>query len=112
VEKGCIAAYGIDYTELGKKSAQIIIDIIEGKKPSEIPIVYYRDTKLYINKAAFKRMEFNTAKRLPNILKRTEMLYSALSEFPILAIAAIGFYISLRFIQFPDLTVDASFMLE
>jgi len=39
------------------------------------------------------------------------MLYSALSEFPILAIASIGFYISLRFLQFPDLTVDASFML-
>lgn len=38
------------------------------------------------------------------------MIYSALSEFPILAIAAIGFYISLRFLRFPDLTVDASFM--
>ncbi len=38
------------------------------------------------------------------------MLYSAISEFPILAIAALGFYISLRFLCFPDLTVDASFM--
>jgi len=39
------------------------------------------------------------------------MWYSALCEFPVLAIAAIGFYISLRFLRFPDLTVDASFML-
>lgn len=38
------------------------------------------------------------------------MIYSALSEFPILALASMGFYISFRFLRFPDLTVDAAFM--
>jgi len=38
------------------------------------------------------------------------ILYSAINEFPIMALVAIGFYISFRFLKFPDLTIDAAYM--
>lgn len=38
------------------------------------------------------------------------IFYSAIQEMPIMALVAIGFYISLRVMKFPDLSVDASYM--
>jgi len=38
VDKGALASYGIDYFSLGKKSGEIALKIIEGAKPSDIPI--------------------------------------------------------------------------
>jgi len=38
VDRGALASYGIDYFSLGKKSAEIAIKVIEGAKPSDIPI--------------------------------------------------------------------------
>jgi len=55
VEKGCVAAYGVDYKALGEKTAALVIGVLEGKKPSQLPVVYYRETQLYVNKAALQR---------------------------------------------------------
>jgi len=38
VDRGALASYGIDYFSLGKKSAEIALKVIEGAKPSDIPI--------------------------------------------------------------------------
>lgn len=38
VDRGALASYGIDYFSLGKKSGEIALKIIEGAKPSDIPI--------------------------------------------------------------------------
>lgn len=38
------------------------------------------------------------------------VLFSAIQDIPIMAIVALGFYISLRLMRFPDLSVDASYM--
>lgn len=38
VDKGALASYGIDYFSLGKKSGEIALKVIEGTKPSDIPI--------------------------------------------------------------------------
>ena len=38
VDRGALASYGIDYFSLGKKSAEIALKVIEGTKPSDIPI--------------------------------------------------------------------------
>ena len=38
VDKGALASYGIDYFSLGKRSAAIAIQVIEGTDPSDIPI--------------------------------------------------------------------------
>jgi len=55
VEKGCIAAYGIDYKDLGEKTASLVIDVIEGKSTSSLPVVYYKETRLYVNRVAFDK---------------------------------------------------------
>lgn len=38
------------------------------------------------------------------------ILFSAFGQFPIIALIAMGFYISFRLLKFPDLTVDAAYM--
>ena len=38
VDRGALASYGIDYFSLGKKSGEIALKVIEGAKPSDIPI--------------------------------------------------------------------------
>ena len=45
VDKGALASYGIDYFSLGKKSGEIALKIIEGAKPSDIPIQMITDPK-------------------------------------------------------------------
>lgn len=39
------------------------------------------------------------------------IFFSALSDIPIMSLVAIGFFISLRLMRFPDLSVDASYMM-
>ena len=45
VDKGALASYGIDYFSLGKRSGEIALKIIEGAKPSDIPIQMITDPK-------------------------------------------------------------------
>ena len=54
VEKGGIATYGIDYYELGKETGNIIVKILEGKRPAEIPVVLEVSSKLIVNKGAME----------------------------------------------------------
>jgi len=53
VEKGCIAAYGIDYTDLGNQTADMVIKVLEDQNIAHLPVIYYKETKLYINRSAF-----------------------------------------------------------
>ena len=55
VEKGGIAAFGIDYFELGKETGHTVIDVLEGKDISKIPVSIGSSGKLVVNKEA---MEF------------------------------------------------------
>lgn len=51
VKDGGLATYGINYTVLGQETAKIVIDILKGKKPSEIPVKTMDDMDIYVNKA-------------------------------------------------------------
>ncbi len=51
VKDGGLATYGINYTILGQETAKIVIDILKGKKPSEIPVKTMDDMDIYVNKA-------------------------------------------------------------
>lgn len=55
VEKGCVAAYGVDYASLGVETADLITRVLEGEKLSDIPVVYFSETKLYVNRDAMAR---------------------------------------------------------
>lgn len=47
VMDGGFATIGIDYVELGKKTAQMVVEVLEGKPTSEIPVYVFKDD-LYI----------------------------------------------------------------
>lgn len=49
VKQGCIAAFGIDYNELGKETSNMIIDVLNGKQIDSLGVYYFSKVKLYIN---------------------------------------------------------------
>lgn len=50
VEGGALITQGIDYFELGKKSGEIAVEILKGKKPSEIEVKTMELNDIIINK--------------------------------------------------------------
>ncbi len=50
VENGLLFSDGIDYVELGKSAGKIADEIINGKSPAEIPVVFSTQAKRTVNK--------------------------------------------------------------
>jgi len=55
VKDGALAAYGVDYNELGVATANMAISVLEGVDPGEMPVNYFSKTKLYVNSKAAKK---------------------------------------------------------
>ena len=49
VEKGALATLSTNYAELGKRTAEIIIRILKGENPGDIPVLGVTDASLFIN---------------------------------------------------------------
>lgn len=56
VTNGALATTGIDYTKLGYQTGLMAVEIINGKKPSELPITTLKDMQLVINEDAAKKL--------------------------------------------------------
>lgn len=56
VELGALFAYGIDYYELGKRTAELVKEVLNGKNVNQIPYEAMTKTKLYINKETAKKL--------------------------------------------------------
>lgn len=56
VADGGFMTEGIDYVDLGKKTAEIVKQIYDGKAVSEIPVVILKDTKTYINQGVKEKL--------------------------------------------------------
>ncbi len=56
VADGGFATEGIDYVDLGQKTAEIVKQIYDGKKIADIPVVILKETKTYINKTVAKKI--------------------------------------------------------
>ncbi|USZ15234.1 ABC transporter substrate-binding protein [Moraxella sp. FZFQ2102] len=50
VERGAVAALGVNYTDLGKESGKIIARIFKGEKPADIPVFIPQKLDLVVNK--------------------------------------------------------------
>lgn len=50
VERGAVAALGVNYTDLGKESGKIISRILKGEKPADIPVYISENLDLYVSK--------------------------------------------------------------
>lgn len=56
VSKGGLCSIGIDYFKLGKETAYKAVEIIEGKKPSEVEITTLSDMAITINTDVAKKL--------------------------------------------------------
>ncbi|KOP78232.1 ABC transporter substrate-binding protein [Cytobacillus solani] len=52
VKRGTFASYGFEYHDLGYTTGKMAVEILEGKKPSEIPVGFPESLELVINKTA------------------------------------------------------------
>jgi len=52
VKRGGFASYGLDYFDLGYSTGKMAVEILNGKKPSEIPVGFPENLELVINKKA------------------------------------------------------------
>lgn len=58
VEQGALFSYGVDYYELGRKTGLMLLEILNGKSPKDIPYVV-AEPKLYVNKETAKLLNVN-----------------------------------------------------
>lgn len=57
IERGAIATYGIDYTELGYQTGQMALRILEdGADPAEMPVETLDTLQLFVNTGAAERL--------------------------------------------------------
>ncbi|MFT9600051.1 ABC transporter substrate-binding protein [Mesobacillus sp.] len=54
VKRGTFASYGFDYHDLGYTTGKMAVEILKGKKPSEIPVGFPENLELIVNKNAAK----------------------------------------------------------
>ncbi|MCT4592653.1 MAG: ABC transporter substrate-binding protein [Anaeromicrobium sp.] len=71
VEGGALATEGIDYFKLGFQTGKIAIEVMNGKKPSEISIGTLKDTQLVINEDTAKKLNLEISE---DLLKRAELV--------------------------------------
>lgn len=68
VKNGCIASVSIDYVALGKKTAEMAIEVLDGKKPSEMAVGRISDGTPVVNTQVLE--QFGIA--LPDSLANAE----------------------------------------
>lgn len=59
VRGGALAAYGIDYGELGHATAEMAIKVLKGTSPANLPVNYFSNTKLFVNLKSSKKFNIN-----------------------------------------------------
>ena len=56
VNRGALAALGFNYFDVGKQTGEIVVRVLKGEKPGDIPVRVAAGTDLVINKAAAAKM--------------------------------------------------------
>ena len=51
VNDGGLATYGINYTSLGQETANMAVEILNGKNPGDMPVRTISDVEIYVNAA-------------------------------------------------------------
>lgn len=52
VKRGAFASYGFDYHDLGYTTGKMAVEILKGKKPSDMPVGFPENLELIVNKKA------------------------------------------------------------
>lgn len=56
VERGALASVGFNYYELGKQTAEVVLRVLKGENPGEIPVTFATGTDLVVNSKAAEAM--------------------------------------------------------
>lgn len=56
VERGAVAALGFNYFDVGKQTGAIVVRVLKGEAPGDIPVTVAAGTDLVINKGAAEKM--------------------------------------------------------
>ena len=64
VDAGALATEGIDYYNLGFQTGLAAVEVINGKKPQDIPVTTLKDTKLIINQVTAQKLGITIPKDL------------------------------------------------
>jgi len=56
VPRGAMAALGFNYYDVGRQTGKIVVRILKGEKPGDIPVEGIETTELYVNLKAAERM--------------------------------------------------------
>ena len=65
VKKGCVAAEGLEYYDLGIQTGKMAAQVLKGeKKASEIPFEIVKDNRLYVNKDAAEALDIELSDEL------------------------------------------------
>jgi putative ABC transport system substrate-binding protein len=56
VKRGAVAAYGFNYYDVGRQTGSMVVAILNGKAPAELPVGYVEKLELYLNPGAAARM--------------------------------------------------------
>lgn len=64
VERGTFSSYGFEYHDLGYKTGEMAIEILNGKKPSDIPVGFPDNLELIVNKDAAEKQGVELTEKL------------------------------------------------
>lgn len=59
VARGAVAALGFNYFDVGKQTGAVVVQILKGEEPGDIPVRVAAGTDLVINKGAAAKVELN-----------------------------------------------------
>lgn len=65
VERGVLAALAYDRFAMGRKTGEIVVAILKGKKPQEIAVVYDTPSEVVVNEKTLNALNFT----IPNTIK-------------------------------------------
>jgi putative ABC transport system substrate-binding protein len=71
VSRGAIAALGFNYYDLGRQTGQIVLRVLQGTNPGDIPVEGVRITELYVNPGAAEAMGVTIP---PDMLQRAKFV--------------------------------------
>jgi putative tryptophan/tyrosine transport system substrate-binding protein len=56
VARGALAALGFNYYDVGRQTGKIVVRVLKGEKPGDIPVEGVKITELYVNPGAAEKM--------------------------------------------------------
>ncbi len=59
LERGALVCTGFDYSDHGQLTGEVVLRVLKGEKPAQIPVTYQRGTQVWLNLDAAAAMGFS-----------------------------------------------------